>query len=149
MAEVKCMNPWEVQSIRQYAVDGVYPALPAGSGGGQCRAGICYAIDQQGGKSNAGYAEDVMMTILSDSHGTPHGVCYSIEGHIVDRNTSQNGKGWAVGYAHTLNSTDRHAVCYGVDCRNATLDTEKTHTIQAKPGGGVSANCTPSVLMEK
>ena len=73
----------------------------------------------------------------------------SIEGHIVDRNTGQNGKGWAVGYAHTLNSTDRHAVCYGVDCRNATLDREKTHTIQAKPGGGVSANCTPSVLMEK
>ena len=36
------------------------------------------AIDQQGGKSNCGYAEDVMMTLCSDSHGTPHAVCFSI-----------------------------------------------------------------------
>lgn len=37
---------------------------------------VCYAIDQQGGKSNCGYAKDVMVTLCSDSHGTPHGVCY-------------------------------------------------------------------------
>lgn len=35
---------------------------------------------------------------------------------------------------------------YGVDCRNATLDEEKTHTLQAKASGGQSLNCTPSVL---
>ena len=44
--------------------------------------------------------------------GQAHGVCYSIEGHIVDRETGQNGRGWAEGYAHTLNATDRHAVCF-------------------------------------
>lgn len=33
---------------------------------------IC--IDQQGGKGNANYQEDVACTILSDSHGTPHAV---------------------------------------------------------------------------
>ena len=36
-----------------------------------------FGIDQQGGKGNAGYTEDVMPTLLSDSHGTPHAVCYS------------------------------------------------------------------------
>ena len=35
---------------------------------------------------------------------------------------------------------------YGVDCRNAALDEEKTHTLQAKASGGQSLNCTPSVL---
>lgn len=35
---------------------------------------------------------------------------------------------------------------YGVDCRNAALDEEKTHTLQAKANGGQSLNCTPSVL---
>lgn len=33
-------------------------------------------------------------------------------------------------------------LAYGVDCRNAALDEEKTHTIQT----GNSLNCTPSVL---
>lgn len=39
-AGVKCLNPWDSQTIRQYAVDGVFPALSANSGGGQNRAGV-------------------------------------------------------------------------------------------------------------
>lgn len=39
-----------------------------------------------------------------------------------------------------------HPPAYGVDCRNAALDEEKTHTLQAKANGGQSLNCTPSVL---
>lgn len=39
-----------------------------------------------------------------------------------------------------------HPLAYGVDCRNAALDEEKTHTLQAKANGGQSLNCTPSVL---
>ena len=38
---------------------------------------VCYGLDQQGGKGGANYTEDVAPTILSDSHGTPHAVCYS------------------------------------------------------------------------
>ena len=38
---------------------------------------IC--IDQQGGKGNANYQVEVACTILSDSHGTPHGVCIVYE----------------------------------------------------------------------
>ena len=41
---VNCLNPWDSQTIRQYAVDGVFPALPANSGGGQNRAGIVQPI---------------------------------------------------------------------------------------------------------
>lgn len=39
---------------------------------------FAYGIDQKGGKGNANYTEDVAPTILSDSHGTPHGVAYGI-----------------------------------------------------------------------
>ena len=40
-----------------------------------------------------------------------------------------------------------HHHVYSVDCRQAALDGEKTHTLQAKANGGQSLNCTPSVLM--
>jgi DNA (cytosine-5)-methyltransferase 1 len=39
---------------------------------------VAYAIDQQGGKGGANYAENVMPTLCSDSHGTPHAVAYGI-----------------------------------------------------------------------
>ena len=45
----------------------------------------CYALDQQGGKGGANYAEDVMPTLCSDSHGTPHAVAYSLEPGIASR----------------------------------------------------------------
>lgn len=40
------------------------------------------------------------------------------------------------------------AVAYGVDCRNGVIEKEKVHTIQAKPNGGMSVNCTPNVLLK-
>ncbi len=36
----------------------------------------CYGIDQQGGKGGANFAENTMPPMCSDSHGTPHAVCY-------------------------------------------------------------------------
>lgn len=43
-----------------------------------------------------------------------------------------------------------HASCIsGIDCRNATLTGQKTHTLQAKPNNGFSYNCTPSVLIRR
>lgn len=41
------------------------------------RHGVAYGIDQQGGKGGANTTEDIAPTVLSDSHGTPHGVAYS------------------------------------------------------------------------
>lgn len=47
---------------------------------------------------------------------------------------------------YTTVCVSEHPPAYGVDCRNAVLDEEKTHTLQAKANGGQSLNCTPSVL---
>ncbi len=38
---------------------------------------FCYGIDQQGGKGGANWLNEICPTILSDSHGTPHAVCYA------------------------------------------------------------------------
>ena len=71
-----------------------------------------YAIDQQGGKGTANFAENLMPTICADSHGTPHGIVFSIEGNTVDRLCNKNGKGWCEGVSPTLNTQDRHAVLF-------------------------------------
>ena len=50
-----------------------------GSGAADCRGGgITYALDQQGGKGGANFAEEVMPTLCSDSHGTPHAVAQPV-----------------------------------------------------------------------
>lgn len=41
---VKCLNPWDSQTIRQYSIDGVAPNLNANTGGGQNRWGVCYPV---------------------------------------------------------------------------------------------------------
>lgn len=43
------------------------------------REGKTFGIDQQGGKGGANFTEDVAPTVLSDSHGTPHAVCYAVK----------------------------------------------------------------------
>ena len=85
MAEVKCLNPWDPQSKRQYQIDGVYCALNAGHGGG----------------------------------GQAHGICYAIEGNVVDRKSAKNGKGWCENVAPTLNTQDRHAVVFALEGNGA------------------------------
>lgn len=53
--------------------------------------------------------------------------------------------GFKNGTARVVDVSDGQSKpAFGVDCRNATLDEEKTHTLQAKQ----SLNCTPSVLMD-
>lgn len=50
------------------------------------RPAVVYALDQQGGKGGANYSEDIMPTLCSDSHGTPHAVVYAlaVESHPQD-----------------------------------------------------------------
>lgn len=102
--------------------------------GGRDDMRTCFGIGQDGEPQYT----------LSSAH--EHAVCYAIEGNTVDRQSQKNGKGWCENVSPTLNTQDKHAVIYGVDCRNGCIDEEKTHTIQAKPGGGISLNCTPSVV---
>ena len=58
-------------------MDGADAANHTGADGfeGEC---VAYAIDQQGGKGGANYAIEVIPTLCSDSHGTPHAVAYPI-----------------------------------------------------------------------
>lgn len=59
-------------------------------------------------------SEDITSTLRAQDHGHPPVVCYAIEGNVVDRVSSKNGKGWCENVAPTLNTQDKHAVCYGV-----------------------------------
>lgn len=103
--------------------EGLSPTLKGVSSGlNQCPS-VVYPINTmvalRGGRDDMrtcfgiGEPNDPQFTI-SAAHC--HAVCYSIEGHTIDRKSSQNGKGWAEGYAHTLNATDRHGVCYETIC---------------------------------
>lgn len=112
MNNVKCLNPWDPQSKRQYQIYGVYATLHARQNGG----------------------------------GQTDGICYAIEGNVVDRVSAKNGKGWCEDVSPTLNTQDRHAVCYTVDCRNLELNEDKSGTLQSKNVGGYSLNFTNPVL---
>ena len=81
---------------------------------------VCYALDQQGGKGGANFAENVSPTICSDSHGTPHAVCYS-----VDQGGGKSSVDVREDKAPTLTTTHdgAPAVCYGINGDKAgTLD---------------------------
>ena len=175
---IKCLNPWDSQTIRQYQIDGCYPTLQANSNGGQCRQGVCYPAAFMGGQGakarSIAYCDDGSTPTLkaapSGGNTVPDVVYPNVARTLaaradsspcVDRGQNvvcvQNtGRGWwnQTDVAETLrtpcggDSTKANLVVYGVDCRSATLDEEKTHTLQAKGSGGISLNCTPSVLYD-
>lgn len=73
----RCLNPWDTQSIRQYAVDGVFPTLAASSSGGQNRAGVCFKIGQGAKARSLGESETVTPTLGSEAGGNSvPGICY-------------------------------------------------------------------------
>ena len=63
--------------------------------------------------------------------GHEHGVCYCISGNTVDRETNQNGAGVRENGSFTVNTVDRHAVAYAIDCRNLKSIKEASGTLQA------------------
>lgn len=118
---------------------------------------------------------DVMPPMMSDSHGTPHAVCYGIGSYhsnamksdnpysgIYEAETSRtldalncgypgcNQGGMAVVQPVTFepreDATDLAVA--GVDCRNATEYPEMNGTIQAKASGGFSLNCNQVVRVK-
>ena len=80
---VRCLNPWDSQSIRQYDVNGVAPNINANSHGGQNRWGVCYPAAFMGGQGtkarSIAYCEDGTTPTLraaeSGSNQVPD-VCY-------------------------------------------------------------------------
>ena len=49
---------------------------------------MVFGIDQQGGKGQATYTENISPTIASDSHGTPHAVAY--EPTMIEMTSTKN-----------------------------------------------------------
>lgn len=51
-------------------------------------------------------------TMANIDYKFPQCVCYAIEGNVVDRVSAKNGKGWCENVSPTLNTQDRHAICF-------------------------------------
>lgn len=214
---VECLNLWDAHTIRQYAIDGVFPAIcfKAGQGakarslgesetvtptlgseaGGNSVPAVCYPkVFHSLTAANAGNVESaqqpncvcypqVARTLTAEADASPcidrgqNVVCYDARGNgdgtrcptltgdhenrvmdytaVTVYRSPKIGEYAADGIASTMAARDfksprdlvvEHPPVYDVDCRNAVLDEEKTHTLQAKANGGQSLNCTPSVL---
>ena len=78
---VRCLNPWDLQSQRQFDADGAFCTIHAPGG------------------------------------GINEGVVYCLQGNGIDRSDTAgcNGKGFSDKVSYTLNTMDRHAVCYALD----------------------------------
>lgn len=80
--------------------------------------------------------------------GKNDGVCYSIEGNTVDRESNKNGKGFSEDVSATLNTQDKHAVRYAPICFHCQQDPISSDDVSQCLGGQVQASsgsCYPSV----
>lgn len=68
---------------------------------------------------------------------------FCIQGNTIDRadTAGANGTGVKEDVCYTLNTIDRPAVAFALDCRNMTANEELSATLQAKGNGGQSLNC--------
>ena len=98
----------------------------------------------ESGKSSTILSRDYKYATDLIVEGTP---VYCLQGNGIDcADTARcNGKGIKENISYTLNTIDRHAVAYGVDCRNHTEYPELYPTLQAKPNGGQSLNFSGAV----
>lgn len=67
---------------------------------------------------------------------------FCIQGNTIDRadTAGANGAGVKEDVCYTLNTIDRPAVAFELDCRNITANEELSATLQAKGNGGQSLN---------
>ena len=78
-------------------------------------------------------------------------VCYALQGNGIDRADTAgcDGCGRREDQSYTLNTIDRPAVAYSVDCRNLCLNEELSGTLQAKENGGQSLNYQAPVMYSR
>ena len=136
--EGNCLTPWDVQSRRIFGVDGPWPALYGGEGGGH--GYVCYtegviAVDQGGGKSGANFHHDLSPT-LTCTHGGEPAVAYTcihedyevvccIDGDKIGKSERCGGSGLGIRpgdkmYTLTAKDTGTHAVCYAETYQKTT-----------------------------
>lgn len=67
---------------------------------------------------------------------------FCIQGNTIDRadTAGENGTGVKEDVCYTLNTIDRPAVAFALDCRNMTANEELSATLQAKGNSGQSLN---------
>lgn len=67
---------------------------------------------------------------------------FCIQGNTIDRADTANANGTGVkeDVCYTLNTIDRPAVAFALDCRNMAANEELSATLQAKSNGGQSLN---------
>lgn len=72
---------------------------------------------------------------------------FCIQGNTIDRadTAGANGTGAKEDVCYTLNTIDRPAVAFSLDCRNMATNAELSGTLQAKSNGGQSLNYTNPV----
>lgn len=114
--------------------------LGYGARSGKEREFLVIALD----RSSYNQGKNAKYDIGVDTEGTaftvtvkgPGAVCYCLQDNGIDRADTAgcNGKGWAENVSYTLNTIDRHAVCY---------EEEHTHYLmrirEGKSGGGKGA----------
>ena len=81
----------------------------------------------------------VCETVFAESIVEP---TFCIQGNTIDRadTAGANGTGVKEDVCYTLNTIDRPAVAFALDCRNMTVNEELSATLQAKDNGGQSLN---------
>lgn len=122
--ERNCLTPWDVQSRRVFTVDGTWPALYGGEGGGHGYVVLPYtqpcvleAAGFKAGQSMAGgigWQEECAATLAAQCSGTEPTVCIK--------------------------------ECLPFDTTQVT--SPQTGTLQAKPNGGFSMNCNQVVRVQ-
>lgn len=140
MDNVKCMNPWDPQSKRQYQIDGAYCTLDAGNAGGGQAHGICYAIEGNGARPSHqgnGFSDDGRMYTLNTIE--KHAVCYRISSYASNAMLSDNPHS---GISETEVSRTLDLNCCNPACnqggvivvyegQNCLTDTKKSFTLLA------------------
>ena len=123
--------------------------LGCGARGDKEREVVAIAID----RSAFNQGENAKYNIGIDEKGTaftvtakgPGAVCYCLQGNGVDRADTAgcNGKGVKENESYTLNTIDRHAVCYGFSpdnspsCDGVNLNEELSPTLQVHKKLGI------------
>lgn len=81
----------------------------------------------------------VCETVFAESIVEP---TFCIQGNTIDRadTAGANGTGVKEDVCYTLNTIDRPAVAFALDCRNMTVNEKLSATLQAKGNGGQSLN---------
>ena len=105
----------------------------------------CYSVDQGGGKSACNVTEGQAPT-LTCTHGGEPAVCYSLQGGGATSQNSQ-GIGYSKDISYTINTVDRHAVCYPQQAYDKYIEDDIGTTLKATGGsyGGGSENLVLAV----